>query len=127
MLNHSKLNRLVLFCEQTWAVLSEPERENYYSDTGIIGFVEDCMKILRIYQSELSVEQMDNIVNCLLDKEHGLVYGSYIPTDDITVIFEEFHDEDGEPMSLFLRGFYYGGPDDDSNKSFYKDYDAYFD
>lgn len=130
-MENSKLARLTLFAEQTWFNLSPDERENYYNDTGIIGFIEDCMKILRIYPSEIAVEQVDFICNRILtltdDTIQRDIYGSYIPTDDITVIFEQWLDEDGQVCKLMVRGFYYGKPNDEYNWAFYRDYEVHLD
>lgn len=131
-MENSKLARLTLFAEQTWSNLSPDEQEEYYDDTGIIGFIEDCMKILRIYPSEIAIEQMDFVCNRVLtlvvdDPIPRDIYGSYIPTDDITVIFEQWLDEDGQVSKLMVRGFYYGKPNDEDNDTFYRDYEAHFD
>ena len=130
-MENSKLARLTLFAEQTWTNLSPVERENYYNDNGILGFVDDCMSILRISESEITVEQMDFVCDCILalldEPVQENIYGSYIPTDDITVVFEEWLDEDGQVNKLMVRGFYYGGPNKENNEAFYRDYEAHFD
>lgn len=47
------------------------------------------------------------------------VYGSYNRNDDVTVIVEEVYSPDGEPISTEIKGFYFGEPDEESNKTFY--------
>ena len=47
------------------------------------------------------------------------VYGSYNRNDDVTVIMEEIYSPDGEPISIEIKGFYHGEPDEESNKAFY--------
>ena len=126
-MERSKLNRLTVFCEQVWEQLSPAEQENYYNGTGVMGFVEDCMAMLHMYISELTIEQMNELVDSLLVQKKGQLYGSYIPTDDITVIFEEYLNEHSGVYKLVMRGFYYGKPDDDEIHNFYKDYEARFD
>lgn len=128
-MDNSKFNRFVTFCEQTWDLLSQDEKEAHYMDAGILGFIDSCMEIVHIHESELTVEDLDFICNRIIDNEdnkNSTVYGSYVPTDDITVIFEEFRDEDYVPTRLIMRGFYYGEPDDTDTQSFYKDYEANF-
>lgn len=128
-MENSKFNRFVTFCEQAWDLLSQDEKEAHYCDAGILGFIDSCIAILHIQDAELTVEDLDFICDRILDNEdtkNSEVYGSYIPTDDITVIFEEFRDKDNVPTRLIMRGFYYGEPDDTDTQSFYKDYEANF-
>ena len=47
------------------------------------------------------------------------VFGSYNRNDDVTVIVEEVYSPDGEPISTEIKGFYFGEPDEESNKTFY--------
>lgn len=54
------------------------------------------------------------------------VYGIYAPNYDITFVMEEKFTDDGEPHSLEVKGFYYGEPDEQSNKTFYGDLIAHF-
>ena len=54
------------------------------------------------------------------------VYGIYAPNYDITFVMEEKFTEDGDPYSLEVKGFYYGEPDEQSNKTFYGDLIAHF-
>lgn len=125
------LDRLTIFCEKTWDNLSPSEQENYYNDTGIIGFVENCISVLKIDLNDVTDADMDHVVNRVMsriDESHrGRIYSSYIPTDDITVIFEEFCDDDGLPTRLVLRGFYYGEGNEADDRDFYMDYEANFD
>lgn len=52
------------------------------------------------------------------------VYGVYAPEHDLTFIMEETYNDDGEPVSLEVKGFYYGEPNDECNKTFYNDLKA---
>lgn len=54
------------------------------------------------------------------------VYGIYAPDHDITFVMEECFTDNGEPISLEVKGFYYGEPDEQSNKTFYGDLIAHF-
>lgn len=47
------------------------------------------------------------------------VFGSYNRNADVTVIVEEVYSPDGEPISTEIKGFYFGEPDEESNKTFY--------
>lgn len=130
-MENKQLNRLTIFCEKTWDNLSRPEQESYYDDTGVIGFIENCLPLLKINPDDVTIADMDHIVNRVMARIDesccGRIYGSYIPTDDITVIFEEFRDDDGLTTRLVLRGFYYGESTEANNRDFYMDYEANFD
>lgn len=54
------------------------------------------------------------------------VYGIYAPDHDITFVMEEYFTDDGEPISLEVKGFYYGEPTELDNKTFYGDLRANF-
>jgi hypothetical protein len=54
------------------------------------------------------------------------VYGIYTPDYDITFVMEEYFTDDGEPVSLEVKGFYYGEPTELDNKTFYGDLKAEF-
>ena len=47
------------------------------------------------------------------------IFGSYNHNADVTVIVEEIYSPDGEPISTEIKGFYFGEPDEESNKTFY--------
>ena len=55
------------------------------------------------------------------------IYGIYSKEYDITFIMEEKFTDDDSPISLEVKGFYYGEPDDEANKTFYNDLKAEFD
>ena len=55
-----------------------------------------------------------------------IVNGIYASSDDITFVMEEKFADDGEPYSLEVKGFYFGEPDEQSNKRFYNDLIAKF-
>lgn len=55
-----------------------------------------------------------------------VVYGVYAPDHDLTFIMEECITRDNEPISLEVKGFYYGEPNDYDNQTFYGDYKADF-
>lgn len=69
-MENSKFNRFTTFCEQTWSLLSTDEKERYYCDHGIIGFIEDCMTILNISDKEVTIDDVYFIAQrlCDLDK-----------------------------------------------------------
>ena len=54
------------------------------------------------------------------------IYGVYALHDDITFVMEEKFTVDGEPYSLEVKGFYYGEPDEQCNKTFYGRQIAHF-
>jgi hypothetical protein len=54
------------------------------------------------------------------------IYGVYAPDHDLTFIMEECITRDNEPISLEVKGFYYGEPNDYDNQTFYGDYKADF-
>lgn len=54
------------------------------------------------------------------------VYGMYAPNYDITFVMEEKFTDDDEPVSLEVKGFYYGEPNEYCNKTFYGDLIAHF-
>jgi hypothetical protein len=47
------------------------------------------------------------------------IYGVYSREYDITFIMEEKFTNDNEPVTLEVKGFYYGEPDDRFNKEYY--------
>lgn len=47
------------------------------------------------------------------------IFGMYCPDYDITFIMEEVHTEKGD--TLEVKGFYFGEPNDEDNKTFYND------
>lgn len=54
------------------------------------------------------------------------VYDIYQERHGITFIMEECLTKDGEPISLEVKGFYYGEPTDLDNRTFYGDFKAIF-
>lgn len=54
------------------------------------------------------------------------VYGIYAPDHDITFVMEEYFTDDGEPVSLEVKGFYFGEPTEIDNETFYGDLKADF-
>ena len=105
-LDKKQINRLITFGRRVWNMLTKEEQENYYYNTGTMGFVEDIMAILHIHKLEFESEEQFEYVHELITKE-------------------KFTD-DGEPYSLEVKGFYYGEPDEQSNKTFYGDLIAHF-
>lgn len=47
------------------------------------------------------------------------IYGIYQQNYDITFVMEEKFTNDNEPVSLEVKGFYYGEPDEELNKEYY--------
>lgn len=61
----NKKLRLEEMCIQSWSQLTSEERERYFYDTGIIGFVEDAAAVLNINIDELPEADLDDILNKL--------------------------------------------------------------
>lgn len=55
-----------------------------------------------------------------------IVYGIYAPDHNITFVMEKYFTDNGEPISLEVKGFYYGEPTEFDNKTFYGDLKADF-
>ena len=55
------------------------------------------------------------------------VVGAYVPGLDITVIVEDLYDDNGNPLSTEIKGFYYGEPSTQDNETFYGSLKATFD
>ena len=55
------------------------------------------------------------------------IYGVYAPSHDITFVMRETYDDNGDPLTLAVTGFYFGEPDDQSNLDFDGDTEAEFD
>ena len=55
------------------------------------------------------------------------IYGVYAPSHDITFVMRETYDDNGDPLTLAVTGFYCGEPDDPSNLDFDGDTEAEFD
>lgn len=119
-----QLNRLITVGRRVWNSLTEEEQANYYYDVGTYGFVEDIMAILRIHELE-SVEQFEYVRELIIENKE--VYGIYAPDHDITFVMEKRFTDDGEPVSLEVKGFYYGEPTENANRTFYGDLKADFD
>lgn len=65
-MENKNLVLITIFCEKTWNKLSQSEQENYCNHTGIIGFVEDCLSMLKIDQDDVTITDMDYLVDKLL-------------------------------------------------------------
>lgn len=50
-------------------MLTKEEQENYYYNTGTMGFVEDIMAILHIHKLEFESEEQFEYVHELITKE----------------------------------------------------------
>lgn len=47
------------------------------------------------------------------------VYGMYCPNYDVTFVMEEYFTDEGVPISLEVKGFYYGEPNEYGNEKYY--------
>ena len=65
-MKNKNLDRITIFCKETWNNLSQYEKENYVNYTGILGFVEDCLSKLEIDQDDLTIADMDYLVDKML-------------------------------------------------------------
>jgi hypothetical protein len=45
-----------------WQLLTSDEQEQYYNDTGTIGFVDDVSRILYLDVDDLTPEQLNDIL-----------------------------------------------------------------
>lgn len=54
------------------------------------------------------------------------IISGYIPTMDITVIFEDTYNSNDDLIKQELKGFYYGQPNEQYDKEFYNDLVATF-
>lgn len=55
-----------------------------------------------------------------------VVYGVYAPDHNLTFVMEECFTDNGEFVSLEVKGFYCGEPTEDDNKTFYGNLKADF-
>lgn len=62
-LNKTQTARLVTLTRRIWKSLSREERENYYNDTGTIGFIEDVARILNLHTYKLTLNEFETIHN----------------------------------------------------------------
>lgn len=68
-LDKKQINRLITFGRRVWNALTREEQENYYYNTGTMGFVEDIMAILHIHKLEFESEEQFEYVHELITKE----------------------------------------------------------
>lgn len=54
------------------------------------------------------------------------IISGYIPTMDITVIFEDTYNSNDDLIKQELKGFYYGQPNEQYDNEFYNDLVATF-
>ena len=57
--------RLQEICYKVWQLLTEEEQENYYYDTGLIGFIEDAAALIRFDADKLTETDL-NLIMLLL-------------------------------------------------------------
>ena len=57
--------------------------------------------------------------------EEKIIHTVYAQSDDLTFIMEDTY-WDGEIVSMEVKGFYFGKPDEEATKKFYEDYKAEF-
>lgn len=123
-MDNSKLSRFTNFAVQTWDLLSPNEQESYFCGDGIYGFIEDCMIMLHLSVSEFTTEDVEYVADRVLRDRKDVtpdLFATYIPTYDMSVIFEQETDDDDVVTRLRVCGFYYGKPNDHFNRVFYND------
>ena len=49
------------------------------------------------------------------------IYTAYAPHNDITFIMKDTHDENGEPLTTEVVGWYYGEPNENNTRDFIGD------
>ena len=54
------------------------------------------------------------------------IFGIYCREHNITFVMEKVFDNEDKPVSLEVKGFYYGKPNNNDIKTFYNDYKADF-
>ena len=64
-MKQEQFNRLKQMTETIWQAMTANEQEQYYNDTGTIGFVEDVSRILYLDVDDLTDEQMNEILKQL--------------------------------------------------------------
>lgn len=131
ILTNEQLNRIVSLGHQVWSSLSEDERENYRACDGTVEFVDDIRRLLNLHEIHGYDFESVDVFNQVHDDiiygtpEQRKVYGIYAPDHDITFVMEECF-TNGEPVSLEVKGFYFGEPTECDIETFYGDLKADF-
>ena len=64
-MNNIQFNSLKQMTRTIWQLLTSDEQEQYYNDTGTIGFVDDVSRMLYLDVDDLTHEQLDEILKQL--------------------------------------------------------------
>lgn len=82
------------------------DKEHWSSSTGPFDTAEEAEQMAKKHRPEIKKENKSNIETV------------YVPEKDMTIIFEETTDDNDNPTSTEIKGFYYGSPSDNETKKF---------
>lgn len=82
------------------------DKEHWSSSAGPFDTAEEAEQMAKKHRPEIKKENKSNIETV------------YVPEKDMTIIFEETTDDNNNPTSTEIKGFYYGSPSDDETKKF---------
>ena len=82
------------------------DKEHWSSSAGPFDTAEEAEQMAKKHRPEIKKENKSNIETV------------YVPEKDMTIIFEETTDDNDNPTSTEIKGFYYGSPSDDETKKF---------
>lgn len=85
---------------------NENDKEHWSSSAGPFNTSEEAETMAKKHRPEIKKENKSNIETV------------YVPEKDMTIIFEETTDDNDNPTSTEIKGFYYGSPSDDETKKF---------
>ena len=84
----------------------DKDKEHWSSSAGPFDTAEEAEQMAKKHRPEIKKENKSNIETV------------YVPEKDMTIIFEETTDDNDNPASTEIKGFYYGSPSDDETKKF---------
>ena len=84
----------------------DKDKEHWSSSAGPFDTAEEAEQMAKKHRPEIKKENKSNIETV------------YVPEKDMTIIFEETTDDNDNPTSTEIKGFYYGSPSDDETKKF---------
>lgn len=85
----------------------DKDKEHWSSSAGPFDTAEEAEQVAKKHRPMVKkVENKSNIETV------------YVPEKDMTIIFEETTDDNDNPTSTEIKGFYYGSPSDDETKKF---------
>lgn len=82
------------------------DKEHWSSSAGPFDTAKEAEQMAKKHRPEIKKENKSNIETI------------YVPEKDMTIIFEETTDDNDNPTSTEIKGFYYGSPSDDETKKF---------